>query len=58
VGESANQFLVVDRHAVLATNGSDGIPQLTPAWFLHENGVLYVSAQADTIKVAIRNCRL
>jgi len=36
---------------VLATNGSDGVPQLTPVWFLYEDGLLYVNAQADTVKV-------
>lgn len=49
------EFLAVDRNAVLATNGADGMPQLTPVWFLHEDGMLYVSAQADTVKV--RNLR-
>lgn len=45
------EFLAADRNAVLATNGADGIPQLTPVWFLHEDGLLYVSAQASTVKV-------
>ena len=49
------EFLAADRNAVLATNGSDGIPQLTPVWYLYEDGLLYVSAQADTVKV--RNLR-
>ena len=49
------EFLAVDRNAVLATNGADGMPQLTPVWFLHEDGMLYVSVQADTVKV--RNLR-
>lgn len=48
-------FLGEDRHAILATNPSDGAPQLTPVWFLYEEGRLYVSAQAKTIKV--RNLR-
>lgn len=49
------EFLASDRHAVLATNGSDGIPQLTPVWYLYEDDLLYVSARADTVKV--RNLR-
>lgn len=49
------EFLASDRHAVLATNGSDGLPQLTPVWYLYEDGVLYVSAQSGTVKV--RNLR-
>lgn len=48
-------FLAADRNAVLATNGSDGIPQLTPVWYLYEDGLFYVSAQSDTVKV--RNLR-
>ncbi|MBX3051902.1 MAG: TIGR03618 family F420-dependent PPOX class oxidoreductase [Caldilineaceae bacterium] len=49
------EFLAADRNAVLATQSSDGIPQLTPVWFLYEDGLLYVSAQVDTVKV--RNLR-
>jgi PPOX class probable F420-dependent enzyme len=49
------EFLAADRNAVLATNGANGIPQLTPVWYLYEDGLLYVSAQADTVKV--RNLR-
>ena len=49
------KFLQVDRHAVLATNGSSGFPQLTPVWYLFEDDVLYVSAQTKTVKV--RNLR-
>jgi len=49
------EFLAADRNAVLATNGSDGIPQLTPVWFLYEDSLLYVSAQSETVKV--RNLR-
>ena len=49
------EFLTADRNAVLATNGANGVPQLTPVWFLYEDGLLYVSAQADTVKV--RNLR-
>ena len=44
-------FLHGDRHAILATNSPSGAPQLTPVWFLYEDGRLYVSAQADTVKV-------
>lgn len=45
------KFLDKDRHAILATNGPDGVPQLTPVWYVYEEGRLYVSAQADTVKV-------
>jgi PPOX class probable F420-dependent enzyme len=48
-------FLQADRHAILATNGRNGAPQLTPVWYLFEDGVLHVSAQTSTVKV--RNLR-
>lgn len=49
------EFLQTDRNAILATNGPNGAPQLTPVWFIFEEGVLYVSAQVSTVK--IRNLR-
>lgn len=48
-------FLQADRHAILATNGRNGAPQLTPVWYIFEDNVLYVSAQTRTVKV--RNLR-
>ena len=51
----ALNFIEKDRHAILATNGRNGLPQLTPVWYLFEDGVLYVSAQVTTVKV--RNLR-
>ena len=45
------EFLQADRHAILATNGRNGAPQLTPVWYVFEDGVLYVSAQTSTVKV-------
>ena len=45
------EFLKADRHAILATNGRKGAPQLTPVWYVYEEGVMYVSAQTRTIKV-------
>ena len=46
-----SEFLQADRHAILATNGRNGAPQLTPVWYIFEEGVLYVSAQTTTVKV-------
>lgn len=45
------EFLQADRHAILATNGVNHTPQLTPVWYLFEDGLLYVSAQVSTVKV-------
>lgn len=47
----ALEFLQADRHAILATNGRGGVPQLTPVWYLFEDGALFVSAQTSTVKV-------
>ena len=49
------EFLQADHHAIVATNGADGAPQLTPVWYLFEDGVLYISAHVGTVK--IRNLR-
>ena len=51
----ALRFLQADRHAILATNGANGAQQLTPVWYVYEDGVLYVSALVTTVKV--RNLR-
>ena len=45
------EFLQVDRHAILATKGRNGAPQLTPVWFLFLDGVLLVSVQTSTVKL-------
>lgn len=49
------EFLRPPRHAILATNGRDGSPQLSPVWYLYEGGKLLISAGATTAKV--RNLR-
>ncbi|MBI1294520.1 TIGR03618 family F420-dependent PPOX class oxidoreductase [bacterium] len=49
------EFLAVDRNAVIATVGADGLPQQTPVWFVYEDDTFYVSAQETTVKV--RNLR-
>src|SRR3954452_18652079 len=41
--------------ASLATIGSDGIPQLTEVWFLHDDGELKLSLNASRLKT--RNLR-
>ena len=45
------EFLQADRHAILATKGRHGAPQLTPVWYIYEDGVIYVSAQTRTVKI-------
>jgi PPOX class probable F420-dependent enzyme len=46
-----SEFLAPPRHAILATNRGDGPPQLTPVWYIYEEGQIYVSAGAGAVKV-------
>ncbi|MCL4505697.1 MAG: TIGR03618 family F420-dependent PPOX class oxidoreductase [Chloroflexi bacterium] len=34
----------------MATLGADGYPQVTPVWFMQENGCLYASTEKERIK--------
>lgn len=43
-------FLAAPRHAVVATNTVDGPPQISPVWYLYEDGTLYISASIYTAK--------
>lgn len=43
-------FLAAPRHAVVATNTVDGPPQISPVWYLYEDGVLYISVGIHTAK--------
>ena len=44
------EFLQAPRFAVLGTNRVDGPPQLTPVWYLYENGKIYVSMFVESAK--------
>lgn len=48
-------FLVAPRHAIIATNRVNGPPQVTPVWYIYEEGRMYISAGINTAKV--RNLR-
>ena len=38
-----DKFLQQPLHAIVATNPVDGPPQLSPVWFIYEEGTLYIS---------------
>ena len=42
-------------NAVLATNRRDGAPQLSPIWYLYEDGRFHISVGAESVKA--RNVR-
>jgi len=48
-------FLKVPRFAIVGTNRVNGAPQLTPVWYLYENGRIYVSMSVNSAKY--RNLR-
>ncbi len=49
------EFLEAPRHAIVGTNRRDGPPQLSPVWYLHEEGRLYISILVTSAKY--RNLR-
>ncbi len=44
------EFLQVPRFAVFGTIRGNGAPQLTPVWYLYENGRVYVSMSVNSAK--------
>ncbi len=49
------EFLEAPRHAIVGTNRRDGPPQLSPVWYLYEDGRVYISVLIASAKY--RNLR-
>ena len=49
------EFLRAPRHAIIGTNRRDGPPQLSPVWYLCEEGRIYISVLITSAKY--RNLR-
>ncbi len=43
-------FLQAPRHAVVGTNRADGPPQLSPVWYVYQDGHFYISVGEGSAK--------
>ncbi len=48
--DQIEDFLQAPRFAIVGTNRVNGAPQLTPVWYLYENGRIYVSMSVESAK--------
>jgi PPOX class probable F420-dependent enzyme len=48
--EEISAFLADTRHAVLATGCVDGPPLVSPVWYLHQGGKLYIGVARSSAK--------
>ena len=45
-----DEFLETPLHAVVATNRIDGPPQISPVWYLYEDGRIYIVILVESTK--------
>ena len=43
-------FVHSPRHAIVAVRRADGLPQLSPVWYLYQEGSFYISALIESAK--------
>ncbi len=43
-------FLQAPRNAIVGTNRRDGAPQLSPVWYLYEDGCMYIGVRVASAK--------
>jgi PPOX class probable F420-dependent enzyme len=48
--EKLDEFLAPTKIAVVATINKDGMPHLTPVWYIYRNGIISISTTKETIK--------
>lgn len=49
--KAIDEFLrAPNRHAIAGTNRRDGAPQLSPVWYLYEEGTMYISIPVGSAK--------
>jgi PPOX class probable F420-dependent enzyme len=48
--EEIDAFLAAPRHALVAVEGEDGAPLLSPVWYAYEGGRLYISCFSNSAK--------
>ncbi len=46
-----DSFLQAPRHAIVGTNRADGPPQMSPVWYLYDNGRLFITVFSNSAKL-------
>ena len=48
--EKLDGFLAPTKIAIVATINKEGMPHLTPVWYIYRNGIISISTTKETIK--------